>query len=148
MRILLVEDDADHAELAIRALRPFAVVRVGSVAEAVHACQVDRFDVVVADLTLPDSDGVDTVRKIATLGVPVVALTSSGEEIAPEIVRAGAAEYVRKGEPLQRAVRTAYARPVVQPGLRKRWAVAAALAGSLIGGGAWPLAVAIWRAVQ
>jgi serine phosphatase RsbU (regulator of sigma subunit) len=80
------------------------------------------YDVLVLDLTLPDSWGLDTLRRVfETDGdVPVVVLTGSEEiEQALEAVREGAADYLFKGQidgdNLIRSVRYA-----VERGVRRR----------------------------
>lgn len=113
--ILLVEDDADHELLAIRALKRYhlanqiTVVRDGE--EALHYMfctgpyaerDADTLpQVVLLDLKLPKIDGLEVLRRIRadrrTRLVPVVILTSSDEE--RDVVAGyslGANSYVRK----------------------------------------------------
>ena len=68
MRILLVEDDADLAGLVALGLRneSYAVDVAGSCAEADWLLRTVRFDVACLDLGLPDGDGLDLVRRLAT----------------------------------------------------------------------------------
>lgn len=57
------------------------------------------FDVVLLDLSLPDSSGLDTVRRLITKfpEVPVIVLTGlQDEEIALQAVRYGAQDYLEK----------------------------------------------------
>jgi CheY-like chemotaxis protein len=66
MRILLVEDHADSLEALSRLLRmrgyDVAGVRTGS--DALAACETEPFDLMVADIGLPDIDGWDLVSRV------------------------------------------------------------------------------------
>lgn len=102
VRILLVEDDDDDAELALRALarsetEPF-VVRARDGEEALDVLlgrgpfagrEVPRPALVLLDLKLPKVDGIEVLRRFRAGGrgrdVPVVVLTSS---MLPADVRA------------------------------------------------------------
>jgi len=67
MRILLVEDDADLAELIALGLRnaSYAVDMVGTCADAEELLRTTVFDVACFDLGLPDGDGFDLVRRLS-----------------------------------------------------------------------------------
>ncbi len=67
MRILLVEDDADLAEVVALGLRnqSYAVDVAGTCAEAEELLRTTDFDVACFDLGLPDGDGLDLVRRLA-----------------------------------------------------------------------------------
>lgn len=87
-RILLVEDDPTFAKLLQAQLRLLSsprceTVRVATLAEARVSLANERFDAVLTDLGLPDSDGPDTVTALIAIarGAPVVVL--SGSEDAP-----------------------------------------------------------------
>jgi len=89
--ILLVEDDADHVELAMRALAKHGVANNVHVARD-GAEALDRLfgggqalpEVVLLDLKLPKISGLEVLRQIRendnTRFLPVVVLTSSDEE--------------------------------------------------------------------
>jgi DNA-binding response OmpR family regulator len=67
MRILLVEDDADLAEIVAYGLRTasYAVDVTGTCAAAERLLRIVEFDVACVDLGLPDGDGLDLVRRLA-----------------------------------------------------------------------------------
>jgi DNA-binding response OmpR family regulator len=67
MRILLVEDDVDLAELVALGLRneSYAVDVARTVAEAEYLLRTVEFDVACLDLGLPDGDGLQLVRRLA-----------------------------------------------------------------------------------
>ena len=66
MRILLVEDDADLAEVVALGLRneSYAVDVARTCAEAEELLGTVAFDVACVDLGLPDGDGLDLVRRL------------------------------------------------------------------------------------
>ena len=105
LRVLLVEDEPGHAELARRAFEGQAgafdvsvAETVGEAREALHG-KVPP-DLVIADWLLPDGEGLDLLRSEAARALPpVVIMTSHGSErVAVEAIRAGAVDYVVKSE--------------------------------------------------
>jgi two-component system, LuxR family, sensor kinase FixL len=98
--VLLVEDDEMHAELARRAFEDLPGVRLDvarRLGEARAQLAAGRVpDIVVADLRLPDGEGIELAGDDA---FPVVIMTSQGSEaMAVEAMRAGALDYVVKSE--------------------------------------------------
>ncbi len=106
VRVLLIEDCPDHAELIRVKLQRSRRLR----AEVTHAEQLelglerlreDRFDVVLLDFSLPDSFGLETFRRAHAVakGVPIIVLTSLDDnELAVQAVREGAQDYLIKRE--------------------------------------------------
>ncbi|GIJ49627.1 DNA-binding response regulator [Virgisporangium aliadipatigenens] len=66
MRILLVEDDPDLAEIVALGLRneSYAVDVAGTYATAEELLVTTTYDVACVDLGLPDGDGLDLVRRV------------------------------------------------------------------------------------
>ena len=104
LHALLVEDDSATAELCqLRLARSYGssvvVAHEGALAPALERLRQESFDVVLLDLTLPDSAGMETVRRAATAGVPIVVLTgAAGADVGLQALRAGAQDYISKNE--------------------------------------------------
>lgn len=92
-RILLIEDNDDHAELVMRAIEDHQiggeVARARDGAEALDylfgdEAESQRPDVIFLDLRLPRVDGLEVLRRIkgedALRDVPVVVLTTSSAD--------------------------------------------------------------------
>ncbi len=127
--ILLVEDDDADATLVMRALRPYArrssVARATSLREAQAWLGKNVCGVVLLDLSLPDSFGLETVRRLhaAVPSLPLVVLTGFDDEaFALDILVAGAQDYLVKGQAdgalIWRAVQHAMARKRLEEELR------------------------------
>jgi serine phosphatase RsbU (regulator of sigma subunit) len=124
--ILLVEDDPDLAIALGTTFREaenseFLIEQARSLADAVGRLGSRDTDVVLLDLNLPDSRGLETFSKIQRIApdLPVIILSGlDDEELAIESVRAGAQDYVVKGsmstQVLVRAVRYAVERKHLQ----------------------------------
>ncbi len=102
LRILLVDDNLDHARLAVRALRAEAtwtteVVRLGQ--ECLHRAADESFDLILLDFRLPDMTGLEVLSRLRArdTDAQVLLMTSQGsEEIAMQALEAGAIAYVVK----------------------------------------------------
>ncbi len=105
IKILLVEDSLSDAMLLRESLSgtgpgQFAFTHVETLSQALAHLKERRFDVLLLDLTLPDSSGQQTFRRAreAAPEVPIVLLTSSASEtIGLEAVRQGIQDYLSKG---------------------------------------------------
>jgi serine phosphatase RsbU (regulator of sigma subunit) len=106
IRILLVEDDPDDVWVMRNLLgdrwdEPFDLVQVELLSAAVERCEEDCFDVILLDLSLPDSRGLETFFAMhAQVGdVPIVVLSGHNDETsAVKAVQAGAEDYLVKGQ--------------------------------------------------
>ncbi|SIO89726.1 response regulator transcription factor [Nocardiopsis sp. JB363] len=103
MRVLLIEDDEDLAEVVAVGLRRehLAVDLAGSLAEATEYLCVTDYDVACLDLGLPDGDGLDLWRRMREEGLRrpgrVLVLTAR-DAVADRIagLDAGADDYLVK----------------------------------------------------
>ncbi|TCB95638.1 response regulator transcription factor [Micromonospora zingiberis] len=98
--ILLVEDDRNIAAALTRALTDAGhVVRpAGHAAEALKIVTMERPNLVILDLGLPDIDGTDALRMIRSVSdVPVIVATARrSESDIISLLSAGADDYVTK----------------------------------------------------
>ena len=101
MRVLVVEDEPEVAELLLRALREagWAVDVVSRGKAALESLAVTDYDIAVVDIGLPDVDGLEVCRRHRARGgrTPVMILTAFGE-IADRVrgLDAGADDYLAK----------------------------------------------------
>lgn len=105
--ILMVDDDPGAYRLVKLILdespKPvkFIVKSVGTMAEALDVLAGRSFDLVMLDLGLPDSNGVQTVEKVyhAYPHIPIVVLTGlADEEAGIQAIKKGASDYLVKGK--------------------------------------------------
>jgi len=127
LKILLVEDSPADARLLWEMLREsaikgrFTLDPAVTLNEAISQLSSKKFDLVLLDLMLPDSAGLDTFTAVhkACPDVPVVLLTGlSDENLAARAVREGAQDYLVKGQvdpaALVRSMRYAVERHVAE----------------------------------
>ena len=103
IEILLVEDTPSDAKLVERALKSSpthsAINWVQTLSEAKCLLAQSKFDVVLADLNLPDSEGLDTIVELrkASDQLPIIALTGQEGDVGLAAIRAGANDFISKG---------------------------------------------------
>jgi PAS domain S-box-containing protein len=131
-KVLLVEDNPYEAELiedlllGISGRQQILLTKVERLSEAEQRLNQENFDIILLDLSLPDSRGIKTVARIQEYGVnvPIVVLTGDrDEELALRLISAGVQDYLVKrkidGELLIRSLRYAIERQNCQDALRK-----------------------------
>lgn len=99
--ILMVDDEADLAASCARLLRRrgYRVTSARSREEGLAALAGERPDLVVADLRLPDGDGLEIVRAARALALPrpVIVITGfASHRSRQEALAAGAAAFLSK----------------------------------------------------
>ncbi len=106
IRVLAVEDDPSLAFVLEEALQHAAAaeidaVMVSTLQETRERLQDENgFELVLLDLSLPDSDGIDTFSSVRRMAprMPVVVLTGSDDpELEQRIRELGAADFLLKG---------------------------------------------------
>lgn len=131
LNILLVEDDFEEAELIEDlllencALQTIKCKHIERLDKALELLNRENFDVLLLDLSLPDSQGFDTVARVKEYGlnIPIVVLTGrNDEDLALQIIQAGVQDYLVKGKVdsqlLIRSLRYAIERQQTQAALR------------------------------
>jgi len=112
LQILLVEDNAGDVRLLREMFskeKPgsFELTHLLRMSEAVAHLANGGVDIVLLDMGLPDGHGLETVRRAhaAAPGVPVIVLTGLDDEaLAAEALKAGAQDYLIKGQIENRAL--------------------------------------------
>lgn len=105
LRILIVEDDRLTARLVQSHLQKgfpegFALDHVLNLVEGLGLMEAKTYDVLLLDLNLPDSEGLDTIQrvKVAQKNLPIVILTANDcDEASVNAIRLGAQDYLIKG---------------------------------------------------
>jgi diguanylate cyclase (GGDEF)-like protein/PAS domain S-box-containing protein len=132
--ILAIEDDPGdfgliRAHVHLAGLVPSGgkepLIWAKTLADGITAARSNKPDIVLLDLSLPDSAGLDTVQtmRAALPGVPIVVLTGHDDNtLAIAALQAGAQDYLVKGkfdhDTLGRAVRHALVRGTLESRLR------------------------------
>jgi signal transduction histidine kinase len=131
IQVLLVEDNAEHAQLLERMLiesdEPvFEVLHFTALRPALDALDMVKTQVVLLDLWLPDSEGIETFLRMQNRvpDIPIVVLTGTDDEaLAVKTVQRGAQDYLVKGRVddrlLIRALRYALERKKTQFELKR-----------------------------
>src|SRR5262245_1607891 len=101
LRLLIIDDDAAHAEVVAESLERvgYQCVIATSGTEGAGRIEAEDFDLILTDLRMPDMDGMAILRK-ARQEQPeakVVVITGYAEvETAVKAMHEGAADYLKK----------------------------------------------------
>lgn len=121
-KILLIEDNPDDAFILQRTLQrtapdQFDLIHVGWLGEALLKLRDEPVDLILADLSLPDGQGLEVVEQIRHLSpdIPVVVLTGNNDEtLGLKALKVGVQDYLIKGQvdgnALMRSIRYAMER--------------------------------------
>lgn len=132
IKVLLVEDNPGDIRLLREILAEvtsvqFELAQVEQLSQALQYLAQARFDVILLDLSLPDSQGLETFLRIhaQVANVPIVVLTGLDDEtLAVRAVQQGAQDYFFKGQVngdlLVRSIRYAIERNRGEEALRQQ----------------------------
>ena len=104
--ILVIEDSFSDADLLSKNFvkagkKGWTLTRVERLSEGIAKASNNHFDIALLDLSLPDSDGLETVENFiaAVPDIPAIVLTiASDEQLAIAAISQGAQDYLIKGE--------------------------------------------------
>lgn len=103
--ILLIEDEPISAKITLRMLREAGLDDAASVketlADGLDVLAAEAADLVLLDLSLPDSSGLETVKAVCGKfpSLPVVVMTGTEDgEIGTDALKHGAQDYLIKGQ--------------------------------------------------
>ena len=106
IKTLLIEDNESYSRLVAKMLGGTEKIEViiecvDTLAKGIEALEENRYDLVLLDLQLPDSEGLKSFAELHKryTDIPVIVLTgTSDEELAVKAVQLGAQDYLIKGE--------------------------------------------------
>jgi PAS domain S-box-containing protein len=106
LKILMIEDNPGDIVLLKEILRETGcdlskLVSVSYLSEGLRRLSTESFDAILLDLSLPDSQGLETLTRTYQCApeIPIIVLTSlDDEETAVESAQAGAEDYLIKGK--------------------------------------------------
>ena len=101
LSILIVEDDITFSLMLTTWLgkKGFVVRSSSSVSDAKRRLGEEAFDLVISDLRMPDSDGIDLLKWLKSThpSLPLIMMTSYAEiQTAVQAMKLGAADYIAK----------------------------------------------------
>lgn len=117
--VLIVEDNEDVRDILVETVMAFGyeVTAVETVADAAVSVSVREPDAILLDIVLPDARGTAGLEQLKRLrpGIPIIMVTAnSDEDLAREMLKRGAFDYVMKPfdrEQLARALEAAIDSP-------------------------------------
>lgn len=105
LKILLVEDNSADSKLVSIFLKGIYYVTpviniANSLNAAIELAEITPYDIIILDLSLPDSQGIETFSKLHAKipAIPIIVLTGSEDEkLGTESVKMGAQDFLTKG---------------------------------------------------
>jgi len=106
LKILLIEDSETDARLIREYFTSheesqFQITVAQRLSDGFGKLKTEKFDILLLDLSLPDSAGLGTVKKVTAISpdIPIIVLTGmKDEQIALQSVKAGAQDYLVKDQ--------------------------------------------------
>jgi two-component system nitrogen regulation response regulator GlnG len=99
---ILVVDDEPEVRLVLTEFlesRGYEVTAAGSGAEAISLVDVVKPHVVLLDVTMPEMDGMETLKRLAAAnpGLPIIMVTANADvDVTSRLLAMGAADYIPK----------------------------------------------------
>jgi len=102
VNILLIEDNPADVRLIVEMTRNdhFNIVNEGKLSDGLKRFENEVFALILLDLTLPDSQGFDTITNTLAIAknIPIVILTGVGDaDLGMKAIQNGAQDYLVKG---------------------------------------------------
>lgn len=105
IHILLIEDNETDAMLVQNDLQQamgdqISLIHTERLDSALELIQQHSFDLILSDLTLPDSDGISTINRLRenAASIPIAVLSfRNDDKLAIKAIKAGAQDYLVKG---------------------------------------------------
>lgn len=131
IHILLIEDNETDALLVRSELQQamgdqITLVHTERLDSALKLIHEHSFDLILSDLTLPDSDGINTINQLrdSAASIPIAVLSfRNDEKLAIKIIQAGAQDYLVKGSltkgVLTRVIRYSIERKRIEESIKK-----------------------------
>jgi len=106
LRLLIIEDDPDDFYLVNLMLqsdqrKSYEITHRNDLDSGLHAVQHESYDVVLLDLGLGETQGLDTLASVLNFAnsIPTIVLTGSNDaELGEQAIKQGAEDYIPKGE--------------------------------------------------
>ena len=101
MKILVADDDKNLRKVLVNELseEPFDVHEADNGSKAIDLLEKNGFDVLVLDLNMPGINGIDVLKKIKALEIPVEVVVLTGNATVPtaiEAMKLGAYDFLTK----------------------------------------------------
>ena len=101
VKILLVEDEEDVREVLRKQLQQegYEVIEAKTGSEALALAKRSSFDVLLADVMIPDVNGIELIQKVGHLDSSPVTIVMTGYgsiEMAVKAIKAGAFDFLQK----------------------------------------------------
>ena len=131
LNILLIDNNLEDVEIIRNMIKKYAnfsaeLISVDHLSKGLEYLNIKKFDIILSDLGLPDSQGIDTLKKIMdkVQDVPIIVLTGLEDEtLGIQSVQQGAQDYLIKskveGKMLGRSLSYAIERKIKDAKLRE-----------------------------
>ncbi len=120
-KILLIEDvleDIRYAEIQFEIMfgNNFTMDVCDYFSKAIQLLQKKSFDIIILDLSLPDSKGLSSMKKLSdSYSIPIIIYTGLTDELVKaEAMRNGAMDYLIKGKTATNTLKASIVNSIIQ----------------------------------